>query len=111
VAAVAEEKEAEAAEAVNAIKIEEEVGLTIDDTSEFVQGISLEESKPEKRVMVIQTVQRNPFEESDEDEDMEELEAGEVDPEEEEKMRIELDKQFGNGDAVKAEDQNNIEVK
>jgi U4/U6.U5 tri-snRNP-associated protein 1 len=106
--AVAEEREAEAADAQNAMKEEEEVGLTIDDTSEFVQAVSLD-AKPERRVMVLETVKH----EASEDEDMEELEAGEVDPKMEEEMlalKMELDKQFGDEEIVKREDDGDLQV-
>lgn len=105
---VVEEREAEAADAQNAMKEEEEVGLTIDDTSEFVQAVSLD-AKPERRVMVLETVKR----EASEDEDMEELEAGEVDPKMEEEMlalKLELDKQFGDEEIVKREDDGDLQV-
>ena len=104
---VAEEREAEAADAQNAMK-EEEVGLTIDDTSEFVQAVSLD-AKPERRIMVLEIVKR----EASEDEDMEELEAGEVDPKMEEEMlalKMELDKQFGDEEIVKREDDGDLQV-
>lgn len=98
---VAEEREAEVAEAHNAMKEEEEVGLTIDDTSEFVQAVSLD-AKPERRIMVLETVKH----EASEDEDMEELETGEIDPRMEEEMlalKMELDKQFADEEVVKHE--------
>lgn len=105
---VAEEREAEAAEAQNTMKVDEEVGLVIDDTSEFVQAVSLD-AKPERRIMVLQTVKQ----EASEDEDMEDPEDGEVDPKMEEEiaaLKMELDRQFGEAEAVKREDDDDAQV-
>lgn len=71
------------------MNVDEEVGLTIDDTSEFVQGITLD-TKPERRVLVIPTAPQQPDDAMDEDEPMEEMEAGEVDAREEEEMQAAL---------------------
>jgi len=90
------------------MKVEEEVGLTLDDTSEFVQAVSLD-AKPQRRVMVIQSLKH----EASDDEDMEELEAGELDPRMEEEMlalKLELDKQFGPQEAVKPEEDEDVQV-
>ncbi|CAG7849035.1 SubName: Full=Uncharacterized protein {ECO:0000313/EMBL:KIM27455.1} [Serendipita indica DSM 11827] len=107
---VAEEREAEEKEA---IKTEEEVGLVIDDTTEFMDSLKQAMERPaERRVVVINNTRTK--EESDEDEDqMEvELEAGEVDAKQEQEMlalKMELDKQFGSDEGVKVEEQE-IEV-
>ncbi|PVG04430.1 SART-1 protein [Serendipita vermifera] len=110
---IAEEKNAEADDAENKFVVEdEEIGLTIDDTTEFVQSISLE-AKPERRVIVIST-KREPDEDAmDEDDEMEELEAGEVDPKAEEELqalKMELDKQFENEEGPIAESNGDLEV-
>ncbi|KIM26365.1 hypothetical protein M408DRAFT_196090 [Serendipita vermifera MAFF 305830] len=100
---IAEERETEA---LNAMKVEEEVGLVIDDTSEFVQAVSLD-AKPERRVITLQTVKQ----EESEGEEMEEPEDGEVDPKMEEEMmalKMELDKQFGDEELVKREDDEDV---
>lgn len=106
---VAEEKAAEEAAADLAMKTEEEVGLVLDDTTEFVQSISLEEKKPEKRVVVINNIKKEDDEDAmDEDDiDGEELEAGELDDEREEELKalkMELDKQFGDGADLKVDE-------
>ncbi|KAG8795104.1 hypothetical protein FRC17_008187, partial [Serendipita sp. 399] len=108
---IAEEREAEAAEAQNGIK-EEEGEMTIDDTTEFIRTLEMEteenrQARPQKRVVVITNTQREEAHDDDSDEDMEELEAGEVDPKQEEAMRalhMELDRQFGEMSEVKVEE-------
>jgi len=87
---------------------DEDVGLVIDDTSEFVQSISLDaiDAKPSRRVITISTVRREPSEDAM-DEDDEELEAGEVDPKREEELealKMELDRQFADETQVKTEE-------
>lgn len=104
---VAEEKEAEAME--NMKMEQEEVGLVIDDTSEFVQSISLDaiEAKPSRRVITISTAQREASDDDDAMDEDEELEAGEVDPKQEEEMlalKMELDKHFAEDTQVKTEE-------
>ncbi|KIM27450.1 hypothetical protein M408DRAFT_24398 [Serendipita vermifera MAFF 305830] len=102
---IAEERETEA---LIAMKVEEEVGFVIDDTSEFVQAVSLD-AKPERRVITLQTVKQ----EESEDEEMEEPEDGEVDPKMKEEMmalKMELDKQFGDEEPVKREDDEDVQV-
>lgn len=107
---VAEEKEAEAADAERTMKMEDEdVGLVIDDTSEFVQSISLDaiDAKPARRVITISNVKREPSEDAMDEDDDEELEAGEVDPKREEELqalKMELDRQFGDETQVKTEE-------
>lgn len=75
------------------IKQEDEEGLTIDDTSEFVNGITLE-IKREPKVLVIPTIQSratsDPPDAMEEDQEEEELEQGEVDVKEEEEMQAAL---------------------
>jgi U4/U6.U5 tri-snRNP-associated protein 1 len=107
---VAEEKEAEAADAERTMKMEDEdVGLVIDDTSEFVQSISLDaiDAKPARRVITISTVRREPSEDAMDEDDDEELEAGELDPKREEELqalKMELDRQFAEETQVKTEE-------
>lgn len=107
---VAEEKEAEAADAERTMKMEDEdLGLVIDDTSEFVQSISLDaiDAKPARRVITISTVMREPSEDAMDEDDDEELEAGEVNPKREEELqalKMELDRQFGDETQVKTEE-------
>jgi hypothetical protein len=109
---VAEEKNEEDAMENKFVVEDEEIGLTIDDTTEFVQSISLE-AKPERRVIVINT-KREPDEDAmDEDDEMEELEAGEVDPKAEEEMqalKMELDKQFTSEEGPGTETNGDLEV-
>jgi U4/U6.U5 tri-snRNP-associated protein 1 len=117
-ALVAEEK----AEAEAEIKIEEAEemgGLTIDDTSEFVRGITLE-AKPGPRVIVIPTVRatstaRDSPEADTMDEDLpEELETGEISLKEEEEMQaalIALENVYDDDDQdIKKEPEDDFEV-
>jgi U4/U6.U5 tri-snRNP-associated protein 1 len=115
---VAEEK----AEGEAEIKIDEEEGvLTIDDTSEFVRGITLE-AKPGPRVVVIptaratSTARESPEAEADVmDEDRPaELETGEISIKEEEEMQaalMALENVYGNEDQdIKKELEDDYEV-
>ena len=104
---VAEEREAEEKEAM---KTEEEVGLVIDDTTEFMDSLKQAMERPTDRRVVVINNNTGVKEESDEDEDqMEvELEAGEVDAKQEAEMlalKMQLDKEFGAEDVVKVEEQ------
>ena len=117
---VAEEK-AEGEAEIKIEEVEEEGVLTIDDTSEFVRGITLE-AKPGRRVIVIptaratSTARESPEAEADAmDEDRpEELETGEISIKEEEEMQaalMALENVYGNEDQdIKKELEDNFEV-
>ena len=91
---VAEEK-AEAEAEIKIEKAEEEGGLTIDDTSEFVRGITLE-AKPDSRVVVIptaratSTARESPEADAMDEDRPGELETGEISVKEEEEMQAAL---------------------
>ncbi|KAG8837899.1 hypothetical protein FRB91_007883, partial [Serendipita sp. 411] len=112
---IAEEREAEVEDVQNGIK--EEGEMTIDDTTEFIRTLEMEtdenrQTRAQRQVVVITNTQREDVNDVS-DEDMEELEAGEVDPKREEEMRalhMELDRQFGESTEVKLEETEGIEV-
>jgi len=116
--AVAEEKAEEEAE-MKIEEVEEEGVLTIDDTSEFVRGITLE-AKPEPRVIVIPTARAiSTARESPEADPMEEdrpgeLETGEISLKEEEEMQaalMALENVYGNENQdIKKEPEDDFEV-
>lgn len=91
---VAEEKaEGEAETKID--EVEEEGVLTIDDTSEFVRGITLE-ARPEPRVLVIptahatSTARESPEADAMDEDRPGELETGEISIKEEEEMQAAL---------------------
>ena len=119
---VAEEKAEEEAE-IKIEEVEEEGVLTIDDTSEFVRGITLE-AKPGPRVIVIpaaratSTTRESPEAEAEadamEEDQPGELETGEISIEEEEAMQaalMALENVYGNDDQdIKKELEDEFEV-
>jgi len=118
---VAEEK-AEGGAEIKIEEVEEEGVLTIDDTSEFVRGITLD-AKPVPRVITIPTVRatstarESPEAEADAmDEDQPgELETGEISIKEEEEMQaalMALENVYGNeGEDIKKEVGDEFEVR
>lgn len=115
---VAEEKaEGEAETKIEGV--EEEGILTIDDTSEFVRGITLE-AKPEPRVIVIpiaratSTARESPEVEAMDEDRPGELETGEISIKEEEEMQaalMALENVYGNEDQdIKKEPEDDFEV-
>lgn len=119
---VAEEKAGEEAE-IKIEEVEEEGVLTIDDTSEFVRGITLE-AKPGTRVIVIpaaratSTARESPEAEAEadamEEDQPGELETGEISIEEEEAMQaalMALENVYGDeGQDIKKELEDEFEV-
>lgn len=119
---VAEEKAEEEAE-IKIEEVEEEGVLTIDDTSEFVRGITLE-AKPGPRVIVIpavratSTTRESPEAEAEadamEEDQPGELETGEISIEEEEAMQaalMALENVYGDdGQDIKKELEDEFEV-
>ena len=98
---------------------DEEGGLTIDDTSEFVRGIILE-AKPEPRVIVIPTaratsiVRESPEADAIDEDQPGELETGEISIKEEEEMQaalMALENVYSNEDQdIKQEPEDDFEV-